>query len=120
MESGNILGMILIAALLFVMGYGFLAKVIGAIAVLAGLISMGSGGSSSSSSKSSSKSNSKPGKNIMKPIEVESKWKPQYRIPKDMVMKVGSKSPKESSVSRAMKASPLGWGAYLLGKKLSD
>ncbi len=114
MDTGNVLTMIAVAGFLYIGGYIFLAKAIGGIALIAGI---GTGISKTfNSSKEPSKSSSQA--QVMDPIEIESKRKPDYTIPDDITMKVSpDKDAKESHTAKALKGT-LGPTAKWLGKKI--
>lgn len=115
MDANNVLIAAVVGGFLYIGGYLVIAKLAIGIAFLMGVASL-----AKKAKKSKETNEETDNDNVMDPIEIETKWKPEYTIPSDITMDLSTdKSPRGAQYYKGIKGT-FGAGAKFLGKKLKE
>lgn len=114
MNANNVLIATVIAGFLYIGGYIVIAKLAIGVSFLMGI------GSLAKKARTGKKTKETTDDNVMDPIEIETKWKPEYKIPGEIDMDLDTKPPIEGTRAHDAAKGTLGAWGKLLGEKFKE
>ncbi len=114
MNANNALMAAVVGGFLYLGGYLLIAKLAIGAAFLMGVASLAKRAMKTKKTKDTANDN------VMDPIEIETKWKPEYKIPGEIDMDTDTKDPIEGTRAYDAAKGTLGAWGKLLGEKFKE